>query len=129
MSAKIFGGAAGGVALPIIIEFGAKGARISEQIPYKWSGVIGTGLGFFTGVLPIVWKDYPLTKGLAAKPDKTDYHAVIAFGGSMFATGVSMLILDELRKRAAYTFREELPLSGYERGGLEIPPEELIKEI
>ena len=125
MSAKIFGGAAGGVALPIIIEFGAKGARISEQIPYKWSGVIGTAGGFFTGVLPIVWKEYPLTKGMS--PDNKN--AVMAFGGSMFATGLSMLILDELRKRAAYTFREELPLGEYSRKGLEIPPEELIKEI
>ena len=126
MSAKIFGGAAGGVALPIIIEFGAKGARISEQIPYKWSGVIGTVGGVVTGVLPLVWKEYPLTKGMT--PDNKN--AVMAFGGSMFATGVSMLILDELRKRAAYEFRGELPIGGgYERGGLEIPPEELIKEI
>ena len=125
MSAKIFGGAAGGVALPIIIEFGAKGARISEQIPYKWSGVIGTAGGVFTGVLPLVWKEYPLTKGMS--PDNKN--AVMAFGGSMFATGLSMLILDELRKRAAYTFREELPLGEYSRKGLEIPPEELIKEI
>jgi hypothetical protein len=40
-----------------------------------------------------------------------------------------MLILDELRKRAAYEFRGELPIGGYERGGLELPPEQLIKEI
>jgi len=125
MSAKIVGGAMGGVFVPIVIEFGAKGARISDQIPYKWSGVIGTAGGFFTGVLPIVWKDYPLTKGMS--PDNKN--AVIAFGGSMFATGLSMLILDELRKRAAYTFRGELPLGEYSREGLEIPPEELIKEI
>jgi len=126
MSAKVLGGAMGGVFVPIVIEFGAKGARISEQIPYKWSGVIGAAGGFFTGVLPIVWKDYPLTKGMT--PDNKN--AVIAFGGSMFATGLSMLILDELRKRAAYTFREELPLGEFrERGGLEVPPEELIKEI
>jgi hypothetical protein len=125
MSAKIVGGAMGGVFVPIVIEFGAKGARISDQIPYKWSGVIGTAGGFFTGVLPIVWKDYPLTKGMS--PDNKN--AVMAFGGSMFATGLSMLILDELRKRAAYEFRGELPIGGYERGGLEIPPEELIKEI
>lgn len=124
MSAKVFAGAAGGVFLPIVIEFGAKGARISEQIPYKWSGVIGVAGGVVTGVLPIVWKDYPLTKGLS--PDNKN--AVVAFGASMFATGVSMLVLDELRKRAAYTFREELPI-GYEREGLEIPPEQLIKEI
>ena len=125
MSAKVFGGAAGGVALPIIIEFGAKGARISEQIPYKWSGVVGIAGGVFTGILPIVWKDYPLTKGMA--PDNKN--AVMAFGGSMFAIGLSMIILDELRKRAAYTFREELPLSELPGRGLEVPPEELIKEI
>jgi hypothetical protein len=125
MSAKIFGGALGGVALPIVIEFGAKGARISDAVPYKWSGVIGTIGGTFTGVLPLIWKDYPLTKGMKDE----DKHAMIAFGGSMFATGLSILVLDELRKRAAYTFREELPIANYERGGLEIPPEELIKEI
>lgn len=125
MSAKVFGGAVGGVIVPIVIEFGAKGARISEQVPYKWSGVIGTVGGFFTGVLPLVWKDYPITKGMATE----DKHAVMAFGGSMFATGLSMLILDEMRKRAAYEFRGELPLTQYPRGGLELPPEELIKEI
>jgi len=128
MSAKVFGGAVGGVALPIVIEFGAKGARISDTFPYKWSGVIGVAGGTVTGVLPLVWKDYPLTKTMT--PDNKN--AVIAFGGAMFATGLSMLILDELRKRAAYTFHGELPLGevgGYERGGLEIPPEQLIKEI
>ncbi len=126
MSAKIFGGAVAGVALPIVIEFGAKGARISDTFPYKWSGVVGTVGGVFTGVLPIVWKDYPLTKGMATE----DKNAVIAFGSSMFATGLSILILDELRKRAAYTFQGELPISP--PSGLEqriLPPEELIKEI
>lgn len=124
--AKIFGGALGGVALPLLIEFGAKGARITDTIPYKWSGVAGTTIGVFTGVLPIVWKDYPLTKGMAEK----DKYAVIAFGGANFATGLGILILDELRKRAAYTFQSELPLSPGAGAGLQVlPPEELIKEI
>lgn len=125
MSAKIFGGAVGGVALPIVIEFGAKGARISDTFPYKWSGVIGTVGGVFTGVLPLVWKDYPMTKGMATE----DKYAVMAFGGSMFATGLSILLLDEMRKRAAYEFRGELPLTTPYREGLQLPPEELIKEI
>jgi len=125
MSAKVFGAAAGGVALPIVIEFGAKGARISEQIPYKWSGVVGTVGGVFTGVLPLVWKEYPLTKNMS----ESNKNSVVAFGGAMFATGLGILVLDELRKRAAYSFREELPLNYGERGGLEIPAEELIKEI
>jgi len=125
MSARIVGGAMGGVFVPIVIEFGAKGARISDSIPYKWSGVVGTGLGFFTGVLPIVWKNYPLTRDM--KPENKE--AVMAFGGASFATGLSILILDELRKRAAYTFRGEVPLGVPSAEGLEVPPEELIKEI
>jgi len=125
MSAKIAGGAMGGVFLPIVIEFGAKGARISDTVPYKWSGVVGTGIGVVTGVLPLVWKEYPLTKGMS--PDNKN--AVIAFGGASLATGVSILILDELRKKAAYTFRGELPLGVEGAEGLEVPPEELIKEI
>jgi len=125
MSAKIFASGFGGVVVPIAIEFGAKGARISDQIPYKWSGVVGTVGGFFTGVLPLVWKGFPMTKDLKEE----DKHAVIAFGASMFGTGVSLLVLDELRKRAAYEFRSEVPLYRGEREGLEIPPEELIKEI
>jgi len=122
MSAKVFAGGFGGVVVPIVIEFGVKGARISEQIPYKWSGVIGVAGGVFTGVLPIVWKNNPLTRGMSEE----NKHATIAFGAAMFGTGVSMLILDELRKRAAYSF--ELPLGG-QREGLELPPEQLIKEI
>lgn len=125
MSSKIFAGALGGVALPIVIEFGAKGARISDTVPYKWSGVVGVAGGFVTGILPLAWKEYPLTKGMATE----DKNAVIAFGGAMFGTGLSILILDELRKRAAYTFRGELPLTQPSREGLELPPEELIKEI
>jgi hypothetical protein len=125
MSAKIVGGAMGGVFVPIVIEFGAKGARISDKIPYKWSGVVGTGMGVVTGVLPLVWKDYPLTRGMKEE----DKNMVMAFGGASFATGLSILILDELRKRAAYTFRGgEVPLEVPTRG-LEVPPEELIKEI
>jgi len=125
MSVKVFAGAAGGVALPLIIEFGAKGARISDSIPYKWSGVVGTGIGVLTGVLPLAWKEYPLTKGMTDE----DKYAVIAFGGANLATGLGILILDELRKRAAYTFQSELPLTPSGGGLQAIPPEELIKEI
>lgn len=126
MSMKIFGGALGGVTLPLVIEFGAKGAKISDTIPYKWSGIAGTGIGVVTGILPLVWGEYPLTRGLATE----DKYALEAFGGASFATGIGILILDELRKRAAYTFKGELPLQ-ISRGGesLTLPPEELIKEI
>jgi len=123
MSVKVVGGAMGGVFLPIVIEFGVKGARVSDSIPYKWSGIVGTVIGIPTGLLPL-WKNYPLTKNMKDE----DKHALMAFGGANLATGLSILILDELRKRAAYTFRGELPLGAGEEG-LELPPEELIKEI
>jgi len=127
MSGKIFAGAFGGVSLPIVIEFATKGARIHDAFPYKWSGVVGTITGVFTGILPAVWKEYPLTKDM----EKEDKNAVIAFGASSLATGIWILILDELKKRAIYTFRTELPLrQPAARGGLEVlPPEEMIKEI
>jgi len=124
MAVKVVGGAMGGVFLPIVIEFGAKGARISDKIPYKWSGVAGVIIGVPTGLLPL-WENYPLTKGWKDE----NRHALMAFGGASLATGLSILILDELRKSAAYTFRGELPLGPPSAEGLEIPPEELIKEI
>jgi len=92
MSGKIFAGAFAGVGLPIVIEFATKGARISDTIPYKWSGALGTGIGFFTGVLPLIWPEYPLTRGMTDE----NKNAVIAFGASSLATGISILILDEL---------------------------------
>lgn len=126
MQGKVIGGAMGGVFLPIVIEFGAKGKRISEQVPLKWSGVVGVGTGIVTGVLPAVWPDYPLTKDMS----DDNKNAVMAFGGASFATGLSILILDELRKRELYEFREELPLEmPGSRSGLEVPGEELLKEI
>jgi hypothetical protein len=126
MSGKIAGAAMGGVALPIVIEFAAKGKRISDdKFPFKWSGVIGTVGGLFTGVVPLAWKNYPLTKNMT-EPNK---NALIAGGASMFATGLSILILDELRKRAAYQFRGgNVPLT-VESEDLAIPSERLIKEI
>jgi len=120
---KLLAGGMGGVAVPIIIEFGAKGARISESIPVKISGAVGLGLGLFTGILPL-WKNYPLTKNM--RPENKN--AVIAFGAANLATGVSIIILDELRKRAAYTF-EEVPIGLAHEEGMPAHREEPIKEI
>lgn len=128
MSMKIAGGAMGGVTLPIVIEFGAKGARIHESVPIKWSGAVGTGLGFFTGVLPAVWPKCPWLPEKPGEKEKENRNAIIAFGAANFATGVSILVLDELRKRAMYAFKN-LPISLPGAEGLEIPPEQLIKEI
>jgi len=120
---KLLAGGMGGVIVPIICEFGAKGARISDQIPVKISGAVGVGLGFFTGILPL-WKNYPLTKNM--RPDNKN--AVIAFGAASLATGVSIIVLDELRKRAAYEF-QEVPIGMGHEEGLPAHPEEPIKEI
>jgi len=56
-----------------------------------------------------------------------------AMGGAKLATGASILILDELRKRNLYAFRKrrgaKLPIGGE---GLEremYPVEELVEEI
>ena len=120
---KLIAGGMGGVFVPILIEFGVKGQRISEQIPFKWSGVIGVGGGLAVGILPLAWKGHPVNK-MAAE----NKNAAIAFGASMFATGASILILDELKKQAAYTFGE-VPLGLPHSEGLIAPPEEMIKEI
>lgn len=130
MRAKVFAGAAGGVAIPLVIEFGVKGARISPQVPLKWSGVIGTGIGLVTGVIPAAWDNNPLTKDM----NDEDKDTVIAFGASMFTTGLGILVLDELRKRQAYQFRKTsgMPLdmtAQAEREGMEIPELPLIKEV
>jgi len=123
MESKLAVASMGGVFLPIVIEFGAKGARISNEIPVKISGLVGTGLGLFTGVIPAVWDKCPWTKNLSEK----NKAALIAFGCADFATGLSILILDELKKAQAYQFGE-VPI-GMGAEGLEVPPDELVKEI
>lgn len=120
-----------GVTLPIVIEYGAKGGRISEGIPLKWSGVVGSVFG---GI--------ELTAALAGNAGKIswpstdeDVAMIGAMGGAKLATGVSILILDELRKRALYAFKKrgtKLPIGepgteGLER--IEYPVTDLVEEI
>lgn len=120
----IIAGGMGGVFVPIVIEFAAKGQKVSDQIPMKWSGVAGV----IGGIVPL---------GLHfAKPafytrlSEDTKRGLLAFGGASLATGASILILDELRKREMYTF-QEVPLGrGYHSEGLteRVYPEG-IKEI
>jgi hypothetical protein len=128
---KPVGGAIIGVTIPIAIEFGAKGARISDTIPYKWSGVVGTVLGL--GEIGIAYwqhrKKEARTPGFLKEDE--DIAMMAAMGGAKLATGVSILILDELRKRALYAFRggRSLPLTEEEYERKETPVSELVEEI
>jgi hypothetical protein len=126
---KLAGGAMLGVFLPIGIEYVVKGADISPSLPIKWSGVIGTGIGFVTGVLPIFWKGHPVAK----MTNEGTKHFMIAFGASSFATGISILILEWLRNTQGYAFAESLPISLREEGvvgsNLVRPVSPYLKEI
>ena len=131
---KPLGGAIIGVTIPIAIEYAAKGARIgaTEEEPtkgYKWSGVVGTVLGI--GELGVAYAGH--TRRIGWPTTSEDVAFMAAMGGAKLATGVSILILDELRKRALYTFKtgRKLPITeggeGLERE--EYPTTELVEEI
>lgn len=122
MAVKVIAAGMGGVFVPIIIEFGAKGARISDQFPVKWSGIIGV----VAGAVPI--GVHFAKPGFYTRMSDANKHAMLAFGASSLATGISIIVLDELRKRAAYAFRGEVPL-GHEEGRFPLPPSDMIKEI
>lgn len=130
---KPVGGAVLGVSIPLLVEYGAKGKRVSADIPAKWSGIAGltegiVGLGLAGGSEMGWWlrdmKDED--KALAA-----------SFGGAGLATGAGILILDELRKRALYEFKKtgkaprSLPLTdtSFPRMEEETPTAELVEEI
>jgi hypothetical protein len=112
MSGKLAAGAMLGVFLPIGIEYVTKGADISPSLPIKISGAVGAGAGFVIGILPLIWKGHPVAK----MADTGMKHFCIAFGAADFATGLSILLLEQLRNRAGYTFEESLPISLREEG-------------
>lgn len=124
MPEKMILGGMGGVFVPIVIEFGAKGARISDQIPFKWSGVVGT----VVGAVPII--GYYVKKDAFERMKPENRNGILAFAASSLATGISILVLDELRKRAAYEFRGgNVPLTMPDTEGLTAPVGQVIKEI
>jgi len=98
MSIKVIGGAMGGVFVPIVIEYAMQGADV-PSIGLKWSGVAGIAIGAVDIGL-VMAKIGPF------KYMKEDTKAaLIAFGASSLATGISILILEQLRKGTAYTFQ------------------------
>ena len=98
MSIKVIGGAMGGVFVPIVIEYAMQGADV-PSIPLKWSGVAGVAIGavdiglVMAGIGPFKFM----------KPDTKS--ALIAFGAASLATGISILLLEQLRKSTSYTFQ------------------------
>lgn len=122
MSAKILAGGMGGVFVPIVIEFAAKGADIHASFPVKISGVVGV----VAGAVPII-AVYSKVGPFRAMKDENK-NALLAFGASSLATGISILVLEQLRKSAGYTFRD-VPLGMPQREGLTAPVGQIIKEI
>lgn len=134
---KAAGGGFLGVAIPIGVEYGAKGARITTGT-VKWSGVVG----LVEGVLGIGGA-YLSSKGKALRSLSEEGKAgLAAFGGAGLATGTSIIVLDELRKRAMYEFRQKyggkVPQSldlgegegeGFPMSHEEIPTTPLVEEI
>jgi len=127
------GGAVIGVTVPIAVEFAAKGARIGDpNAGIKISGVVGVGLG-----VPEIAIAYLMDK--RGRTSKETVAFLAAMGGAKLATGASILILDELRKRAAYAFRNRrgstLPIGpqGQQEAGelerIEFPVVPLVEEI
>jgi len=114
--APVVGGGVG-VIVPLTTEYAVKGARFGATTEeptkgYKWSGI----LGIVQGIVGV---------GLAAasqqwgKPKLGDdvKAGLAAMGGAGLATGGSILVLDELRKRGAYAFEKNVKLR--ERRGRE----------
>lgn len=126
---KPVGGAILGVTIPIAIEYGVKGAKISDTLPYKWSGVIGTGLGAIEIGAALAGN----AKRIGWPREDEDVAMMAAMGGAKLATGISILVLDELRKRALYSFKKKgtsLPIGEAEElQREEYPTMELVEEI
>jgi len=98
MSVKVIGGAMGGVFVPIVIEYAMQGADV-PSIGLKWSGVAGIAIGAVDIGL-VMAKIGPFRM---MQPDTKA--ALIAFGAASLATGISILILEQLRKGTGYTFQ------------------------
>ncbi len=131
---KAAGGGFVGVIIPIGVEYGAKGARVTPGT-VKWSGLVGVGEGVVG-----LGAAYGSSKGVFLRGlSDADRAALAAFGGAGLATGVSIIVLDELRKRALYEFKKKyggrvpsrLPLTeeGFPRMEEETPTHELVEEI
>lgn len=128
-----------GVTVPIAIEYAGKGYRLGSTAEdplkgYKLSGVVGTGLGVVE--IGVAWAGHKKKIGWPSKDE--DVALMGAMGGAKLATGVSILILDELRKKNLYAFKKrgaKLPIGPEGLEGIEgleritYPVEELVEEI
>jgi hypothetical protein len=138
MSIKVIGGAMAGVFVPIAVEYAMNGADISTSIPLKWSGVAGIVIGAVPLGL-VVAKIGPFAY---MQPQTKD--AVIAFGASSLATGIAILLLEQLRNSTAYKFQARPrgpmqpawvpanPLPSYQQGLAQqytAPVGQVVKEI
>lgn len=113
---KVGGGGAAGVLLPIGSEYVLKGGRafVDPAVVgsgYKYSGLLGiaegvVGIGIAADKIP------------GARLSEDDKQVAAAFGGAGLATGIGILFLDEMRKKAAYTFRQQAGQRLREQGGL-----------
>lgn len=136
---KPVGGAIIGVTVPIAIEYGAKGYRIgrTEEEPtkgFKVSGVVGVGLGVVE--IGLAYFEKPKSWYPDTDEGKANKAMMAAMGGAKLATGASILLLDELRKRALYEFKGKgtrLPIgrepTGEELQREEYPIDPLVEEI
>jgi len=128
MVLKPVGGAMIGVSIPIGVEYAAKGARIGDpNTGVKVSGVTGIVLGIPEIGVAVI--------GHRRKWSNENVAFFAAMGGAKVTTGIAILILDELRKRALYAFRkkrgESLPIgeAKEELEREEYPTVELVEEI
>lgn len=122
MSTKLIAAGMGGVFVPIIVEFAAQGADIAPSVPIKISGVVGV----VAGIVPIA---AVYTMDRFKRMEDKNKNALLAFGASSLATGISILILEQLRKSSGYTFNDNVSLSMPHSEGLTAPVGQIIKEI
>lgn len=97
---KVIIGGAGGVAIPLGLEYLLQGARMNlGGFSTKWSGIVGLG----EGVVGLAIGTGKVAKSMTPE----NRLAAAALGGSGLATGVAIIGLEELRKRAQYTFQQD----------------------
>lgn len=115
---KIGGAAAVGTAIPLISEFALQGRK--DLLNMKDSGLIGVGVG--------------AVSLLGAYMNWYDQDVLAALGGSSLTMGAGILILDYLRTKGSYTFRQNrlrqtggrMPLAGHSGLELERTPEPVV---
>jgi len=140
MSVKVIGGTMVGVFVPIAVEYAMNGKDISASIPVKWSGIAGIVVGAVP--LGLVFAKV----GPFGYMQQQSKDAVIAFGAASLATGIAILLLEQLRNATAYKFQgranmrnpmmvpmvPQNPLPSYQQGLAQqytAPVGQVVKEI